>query len=431
MKKRIITCLCSALLCLTALSGCSNENGQANGDSNEGGKNTIKIAISGSAQEMEIRKKMGEMYVEENPDVDIEWVDIGSERFQKTMTLISSGSAPDLLYINEYVYAFAEKNVLEPLDEYIANDSEFKLDRFYDNLIEPLKFDGKLYGLPQEVSPFVIYYNKDMFEANGIPLPTDEWTYEEFIDAAKKLTKAEEKVYGYSHKATTWYDQQLLWMIPNGVEIYSEDLKSTKFDSQEMLYSLNLLNDMVVKNKISPDPASIQAMGKGFDALFRNGKVAMEAAGLWMIPTYDADPLPFNWDVVKIPRGTKNQETKAGVLNWSISKDSKNKDIAWDILKFFTSDEAMKLVAESRMALPAVKGEEVNNIILNSGEIPKNIKAFVEAASEVNLTDQLSSRRNEMLDAMGKQLDSMLNGNQSPEDTQKKIVEETNKILGQ
>jgi multiple sugar transport system substrate-binding protein len=429
MKKKLLSVVCALTVCTSLMAGCGKPKTTGSANSS-GGKVTVKMAVSGSAQEIDIRKKTAELYMKKKPNIKIEWVDIGNERFQKTLTLISSGSAPDILYINEYVFAFAEKGVLEPLDDIIAKDNEFKISDFYESLLEPLRWNGKLYGLPQEVSPFVIYYNKDMFNKAGVPLPADSWTREQFLDAAKKLTNETDKVYGYRHHAGGWYDQSLQWMIQDGVKLYSDDLKSTGFDSPETLKSLNFLRDMVVTEKVSPSPASIQAMGKGFDAMFRNQKVAMEAAGLWMLPQYDADKLPFDWDVVRVPVGADNQQTKAGVLNWSISKSSKVKEQAWDVLKFFVGEEAMKIVAESRMAMPATKLAQANDILLKSSLPPKNMQAFIDSAPDVNLTDQMSSKRNELFDAVGKELDSMLNGKQTPEETQKKMVEVGKKILG-
>lgn len=436
LKKFVMVALVISLM--VSMSACKTGNNDADKNANKENDNnaikedkpvTIQMATSGSAQEMAIRENTANKYMEEHKNVKIEWIDLGNERFQKLLTLISSGEAPDILYINEFVFAFAEKGVLEPLDDYIANDDDFDLSQFYEGLIEPLKWEGKLYGLPQEVSPFVMYYNKDMFDEAGVPYPTDDWTKEEFLEIAKKLTNPEDKTYGYRHPGSDWFDQYLGWMSREGVNFYSEDLKSLDLDTPQTLDALQFLYDMVYENKVSPDPASIQAMGKGFDALFRNQKVAMDSAGLWMLPTYEAEPLDFEWDVVRMPKGSDNQNTKAGVLNWSISKNSEKKDVAWDVIKYFVGSEGMKDIAEGSMALPASRDEAANKIIIDS-KFPENVSAFIESAEELDLSDQMSSKRNEIFTAIGNEIDAMLLGEQSPEETQKRIVEVGNKIMG-
>ena len=222
----------------TVLFGCSSSGGQkdasegsntATGDQSQASKEetssdentgepvTIQVAVSGSAQEIDIHQQKFDLYMKEHPNVTIEPIDIGSERFQKLMTLISSGTAPDIIYINEWCYSLAYRNVLLSLDDYIANDSDFDLGEYPESLLTPLRYEDKLYALPQEVSPFVIYYNKDMFNAAGVKLPTDDWTVDDFYAAAKALTNPEKKVYGYRHPGA-WADQVLGWFSRAGVD---------------------------------------------------------------------------------------------------------------------------------------------------------------------------------------------------------------------
>ena len=157
----------------TMLVGCSGNGNQQSGGGdktsgtegtsdtastgNDGEPVTIQVAVSGSAQEMEIHQQKFDLYTEEHPNVTIEPIDIGAERFQKLMTLVSSGTAPDIIYINEWCYSLAYRNVLLSLDDYIANDADFDLSQYPDSLLTPLRYEDKLYALPQEVSPFVIY----------------------------------------------------------------------------------------------------------------------------------------------------------------------------------------------------------------------------------------------------------------------------------
>lgn len=236
--------------------------------------------------------------------------------------------------------------------------------------------------MPQEVSPFVIYYNKEMFEAANVPLPTDDWTIDEFYAAAEALTDPAEKVYGYRHPGA-WADQVLGWLSRAGVDFDISGKEVKGLDTPEALNALTFLYDLVVKDELSPNPAALTAMGKGADAMFRNQKVAMESAGLWMLPTYKENPLPFEWDVVRMPMD-KNQNTKAGILNWGISKSTKNPEAAWDLLKFLCGPEGNRIVAESNMALPGSTDKEALQIVLDS-KFPSNVKAFVDSVPDCDL----------------------------------------------
>lgn len=446
--KKVLSMLLAVALLTTTLVGCSNNGGQSStasgtssstttegsqaeagetdGQINDGKPVTIQVAVSGSAQEIEIHQQKFDQYTKENPNVTIEPVDIGAERFQKLMTLVSSGTAPDIIYINEWCYSLAYRNVLMGLDDFIANDSEFDLNQFPESLLTPLRYEDKLYALPQEVSPFVMYYNKDMFEAAGVELPTDDWTIDDFYAAAKTLTDPEKKVYGYRHPGA-WADQVLGWFSRAGVEYDISGTEVKGLDTPEALEALQFLYDMVVVDGLSPNPAALTAMGKGADALFRNQSVAMESAGLWMLPTYKADPLDFEWDVVRMPMD-KNQKTKAGILNWGISSTTKNPEVSWDVLKFLVGPEGMRIVAESNMALPGSNDEAANQIVLDS-KFPENVQAFVDSVPDVDMTDQLSIYRTEVNTKLQEIVDKMLIGESTPEETQEKLITEINAIL--
>lgn len=413
----------SFLIIIGILLAACNSN---NTSSNNNDKVVIQMAISGSNAEMKIREDTADAFMAENPDIEIEWVDLGNQRFEKTLTLISGGNAPDILYINEWVPALATRNVLMPLDDLIAQDSEFNLDEFYEGLIDGNRYEEHIYALPQEVSPHAIYYNKDLFDKAGLPYPSDDWTQEEFIETALALTNPSEKQYGFLLEHG--YGPALGWVYRNGGNIFNEDGTKTALDSNEALRAFEFMTEIVEKG-ISPNPAEREASGQGTDAQFRNGQVAMFSAGLWMLPPFKEEPLDFNWDVVSMPVA-ENQNVPAGILNWGISNQTEHKEEAWKVLKYFVGHEGMKRVAESHMALPGTKDEVANQIILDSG-FPENVRAFVESASRVVMDGYTSPYTTEIMETLTPELEKMLLGNQSPEETQKILVEEINAILSQ
>lgn len=442
--KRFLAMFLAVALLSTLLFGCSSgssqsssaggntESGEASGTSAEeasssgnGEPVTIQVAVSGSAQELDIHQQKFDLYTEEHPNVTIEPVDIGTERFQKLMTLIGSGTAPDIIYINEWCYSLAYRDVLMALDSFIEADEDFDLSYYPESLLVPLRYEDQLYALPQEVSPYVIYYNKDMFEAAGLEMPTDDWTIDEFYEAAKALTDPEKNVYGYRYASGA--DPFLGWLSRAGVDFDTSGTEVQGLDTQEALNALEFLYNLVVVDQISPNPAALTAMGTNADAMFRNQSVAMESMGLWMLPQYKADPLSFEWDVVRMPMD-QNQRTKAGILNWGISADTKNPDAAWDLLKFLVGPESMEIVAESNMALPATTDEAANQIVLDT-HFPENVQAFVDSVPDVDMADQVSIYRTEINTQIQELTDKMLIGESTPEETQQALIKEVNAIL--
>ena len=369
MKKRM-TCLVALVLLLSGLSGMVSAQAQT----------TISVAVSGSASELALRYEAADLYMEQNPDVKIEWIDLGGDRITKTMTLISGGAAPDVLYINENVVTYASKGVLEPLDKFIEAEEPGYLDGFYKSLIDLMTWRGSIYAMPQEVSPYVVYYNKTLLDQYGIEPPTDEWTFDEWYAKIVEVANAgkEDKVYGQN--LLSWADHYLMHLSRMGIEIYDEGgetLWIAKPENREAaLKGFQFLADAYLKDFVCPTPSEITAMGEGFSQAFRNQKIVFQTAGMWDIPTYLAEALPFEWDIVMSPYSQDgSRTTRAGILNWGIYSGSQNKDTAWDFIKFLIGHEGQMIIAKYNMALPSAYDEEANQVILDS-KFPANVAAF-------------------------------------------------------
>jgi multiple sugar transport system substrate-binding protein len=425
--KNRVSMVMAGILSASLLAGCSSTN---TGSDSKGGSDqpvTIKMSLSGSDQEKKLRYETADLFTKSHPNIKIEWVDLGDDtRYEKTMALISGGEEPDIFYMNDWAIPLAQKGVLMPLDDLIKNDSAFKLDTIYKPLNDANTYQGKLYGLTQEVSPLVVYYNKELFDKAGVSYPKDDWTQDDFIATAKKLTDPAKKQYGYLMSGFGFWGG---FLNRNGAHIYTPDGKKTGFDSPNALKALEVMKKVVVDDRSSPNSAEQKAQGQGPDALFRNQHVAMISSGMWLLPSFKAEPLPFKWDVVRMPKAV-TQETKAGILVWAISAKTKHKKEAWEALKFFEGQEGMKIVAKYNMALPASSDKEANQIILDS-KFPENVKAFVDSAPAVNLEEVSNVKSAEVNTEIGKNIDLMLLGKQSPEEAQKKIVAGVNKILSE
>lgn len=410
------------------LAACSNEGSSGGGEASSSDDDaiTIRMGVSGDSDEKNLRYETGDLFMEQNPHINIDWVDIDGDRYQQTLTFISGGNAPDILYINDYMRPLAERDVLLPLEDFIEGDPEFSLDPYYDYLIDALRHDDTLYALPQEVSPLVMYYNKDIFDEAGVPYPEDDWTQEDFWGASARLVDSAENRYALLIDPS-WLGSYGHWIYRHGGEIFNDDYTESALNSAEVLEGLIAMKTMV-ENEYSPNPAELSAMGQGDDAMFRNQQVAMINAGLWWLPSFQSEPLDFNWDVVKLPIA-QNQHSHAGVLNWSILAETEHPEEAWEVLKFFVGEEGMEIVAKYNMAAPAGDFEEAHQTLIDS-EFPENIQAFMDAAPDVRYPEFHHSSWAEIHAAITEQLDLMLLGNQTPEETQENMYREMNSILG-
>lgn len=129
-------------------------------------------------------------YEAAHPEVKIELVDLGSSDYQTVLAtqLTGSGSDFDVVTIKDVpgYTTLVNKGVLEPLDEYISRDgvdlAAFK------GLTDQVKVDDKLYELPFRSDFWVMFYNKDIFDAAGVDYPTNDMTFEEYDALARSVT---------------------------------------------------------------------------------------------------------------------------------------------------------------------------------------------------------------------------------------------------
>ena len=423
--KKVLALVLVLAMCVSMFAGCAS--GKKDDSAASADKSVeIVIGLGGDIAEAEIRKAQVELYLKDHPNVTVTYMDLGAngnERQQKILSLISTGEAPDIQYLND-VQNFASRGVLLPLDELIERDN-YDLGMFFENLLEPLYYDGKLYALPQEVSPGVIYYNKDLFDAAGHPYPTDDWDMDDFIAAANATANPDENIVGFRLIAG-WLLNIVSRNYGSGYSHLGET--AVGVNTPEYLEALKALHKMVVVDKSAMNPADSAAMGQSFNGLFGSGLAAMDFAGLWMLPQYDRDPLPFEWDIVKFPKGPQRDCVWGATLNWGISKDSKNVDVAWDIIKTLMSPESMAIVAETKMAMPSIKDDAALDVVRNY-DMPKNAEAFIQSAGNVTMEDALSPYSNEIGTEVTAVLDELLLDKITPEQAQIDIEKAINKVL--
>lgn len=275
-------------------------------------------------------------YMEKNPHITIQYEPVaGSEYMTKLKTALSSGTAPDICWVDNWKELFA-KDVFEPLDEYIEK-SDFDITGQNPSLVEAGSYHDKIYGLFGWAGVTAIYYNKDLFDAANVPYPQDGWTWSECKETAQKLTNGSgaEKVYGLDTQLD-WNGQYEVMMWGNGARIIDDDLNyEGVMNSDKMVEALDWYTSFV-KDGLSPQSTSLKSAGGG-DEMFKSGKLAMHyafsgfAQSLEAGGTFDMDKI----GVVSLPVAVKGDQPSVNVSFTNpicISKDSKYKEEAFKFL---------------------------------------------------------------------------------------------------
>lgn len=298
-----------------------------------------------------IREKQIELFEKTHPNIKVKMDVVPQGIFEKELTMIAGGVAPDVFFMMDKPIAdFARRGIIEDLSSFIEKDKDFDIDAYFTPAIEAYSYQGKPYALPGNISPFIIYYNKNIFDREGVNYPDETWTWDGFLDAARKLTKRDEKERIIQFGA---YIGDILdvFILQAGGRIFGEDGKRCIINSQEVLYALRFLNDLTNVHHVTLVRSEEHTMGgsQGMP-LFMMRKSAMHISGRWHTLTFrEAKDLDFR--IAPLFR-EKKRSTIMNSMGWAMSSQSKHKEESWELMKFLSGREGTKFVVEEGDGLP-------------------------------------------------------------------------------
>lgn len=381
MKKKVTKVLSVILVSVMvfSLAACGGSgSGTESTEGSDSGKTVIRVLNWGSAEEERVANEAIARFNEEYPDVEVKQtivpVDSWSDFIQKWITMTTSGETPDVINIGlEAAQMAVENDLLMPLDEIVEGDeylSQLKED-YAQSLIDGFSVDGQLYGLPNGTQTMVMYYNKTMFDEAGIAYPQDGWTWDEFLETARALTKEDGSVYGYGLSSS--YFQLTPWWTTNDAYPTTEDYSAPALNSEGMVESVEFLNRMVEEN-ITPDPISSDVY-----SMFAEKQLAMVGAGRWCLNTWqEAGLTNDDFDCVQWPVNKREGSVYGGAA-WCISSTTEQKDMAVELLKEMVSEETLIDNASAGQQVPPTESLATDTEIM--GTCPDNILGIWKAVT--------------------------------------------------
>jgi multiple sugar transport system substrate-binding protein len=325
--------------------------------------------------------------------------------FTKLQTVVAAKQAPDTFELNyENFVTYAEKGALTDLTPMIGADSGAAA--YNPTALAAFSLDGKQYGLVESFSNVVLFYNKDLFDAAGVAYPTADWTWDDELAAAQKLTA--NGVWGDFAPIQFWEFYKTI--AQNGGSILSPDKKTVTIDSPENVETLTWMVDKVNKYKVTP--SDIDMAGQSDGDLFKAGKIAMLRTGIWMFGDF-TDNAKFNWDISLEPG--KAQKAHHFFANGvAVSADSAHPQEAYEWIKFLTSaPAAVDLRVKAGWELPAVDDQAAVQAYLDQ-PVPES-REVVFQALDTAVVPPVIGNWNQLTDAVGKELEAAKLGTKTPE----------------
>lgn len=372
--KKLATLLLAGTV-LVSTTACGG--GETSGKQKDTGNKVLRVLNWGNTEEEKIANEAIARFNENNPDVEVKQtcvpVTSWSDFIQKWITMSTSGEAPDVINIGlEAVQMAVSNDLLMPLDEIVSEDQDLSKvkEEYAPVLLDGFSVDDNLYGLPNGTQTMVMYYNKTMFDEAGLEYPKDGWTWDEFYEDAKKLTKSDGSVYGFGLSSS--YFQLTPWWSTNNTALVDEN-QNPALNSKKMVESVEFL-DKLVKEKVTPDPISSDVY-----TMFSSKQLAMVGAGRWVLNTWqDAGLTNADFDSVQWPVNEKEGSVFGGAA-WCISKNTENKELSIELLKSLVSEETLKAVAAGGQQVPPTESLATDTEIM--GTTPDNIEGIWKAVT--------------------------------------------------
>ncbi len=301
-------------------------------------------------------------FTKANPDIKVEIIGYTADQagFAKVANAVQAGSGVDVFRIpNDSLPTLIAQGLVAPIDEYLTADDKADI---LPNLFDLVRFDNKLYAWPLWVPPVGLYLNLDVFKERGVEPPKSGFTYEEFVDIAKKLTFKRangEQVYGYSALIDPGLVDTWPIIFSDGGRPLSADNTKYTFNSPEAISGLKKLTDLALVHKVTPPDFGTQKQDDILTAM--KGKLQ----AMWTRPSGDSSVLKtagLNFDVIQPPIGKTGKAVSAGgvgLIAVPPSKDKAKQQAGMDLARYLTSPQTEKEIPGYYLAPGARKSVTV------------------------------------------------------------------------
>lgn len=333
---------------------------------------TLRVATWASAEEFELEARMAERFMERYPTVKIEHESIPSGYRDKILASYAAGTVPDVFLLDSPIIpALLNRNLLVDLAPYESSLS-IEDQNFFPSVRAVFAKGDALYAFPKDFTPLVVYYNRKLFDAAGLEYPGGSWSWAEYLETARILTKDIDQdgrpdQYGtaFDNKLYLW--QPWVWMTGGDIlhhdPLYGDSLRALgALNSPETVRALQFLIDLRNKHHVSPPLLGVGGESggnvQGTIGMFYAGRLGMMTSGRWglirMLPYMAQGELDIGVTALPTPEGGDHR-TVIYAAGWSVSKYSHHREWAIRLAAFLSSEEAQRVRALSPIGIPSLQ----------------------------------------------------------------------------
>ena len=412
-SKAYLAGLLAVLTGAAVLAGCGTDSTSSGGG---GGAQTIQIWEGYTAAEAKAFSHLVSEYEAQHPGQKVSPLFVNNDNtLQKVLTAVRGGSPPDIAYLyGSWAPNVAQIPQVVNLTQVVKRPG-VNWNDFWTGERAVATVNGKVIGIPAVVDNLAVVYNKTLFAKAGLQPPGPDWTWQEFVADAKKLTNPAIKQFGTAYvtpgtEDTVWHWEALLWEA--GGQLLTPDNKKAAFDSPAGLASLNTLRTMAVTDKsMYLDPSD-----SAYSNLFNSGKIGMLVTGPWDLSVFPN--VKYGVQVMPAYPGTSGgHQTISGPDNWVIFNNSPARVAAAEqFLLWLTAPAQVKYWAVQTGNLPsrqsvgdsAAVSQQMNAVLPGVSTFISNLANVKQARPQIPQYPKIST-------ILGNMVVSVLLGKSQPQ----------------
>ncbi len=350
-------------------------------------KTAIEFQVSGEPEEIAVYDALANAYMEEHPDVTVEVIESAekSDHLARLSTSFAAGKPPDAFLLNFREYSqFAARGALEPAGP-LVEEAGVNFDDYYEAPLEAFTYDDALQCMPQNISSLAVYYNRGVFEKLSVEEPPKEWSWEEFQQTAKQLTRGD--VDGVGFEPSIIRLAPFVWS--NGGELVDDVDAPQHFtlENTEDKQALQFLLDLVRNDKVVPTEEEVAA--QDLETRFETGKLGMFLSSRVDTPRF-REVSGLDFDVAPLPVA----DEPSNILHsdaYCMARDSDEKEEAAAFITYAVSEQGQILTARGGRTVPSLKSVSTSPAFLDPTQAPSRAQVWIDAIPHLQRTPVITT----------------------------------------
>ncbi len=295
------------------------------------------------------------LFKQKNPKIEVEYQPVTGTWNEKFTASWAADTGPDVFEgWDQWFWQFGAKGVLVNMNDQLRDFKKADLDDF-----APWQWEGFQipntkfrYAMPKYINMGVVYVNKTVFAKGGQTLPAATWSHDDYADLLRELTRPIDNVMGgfIPYASFTRYQPHLRAYGASMVDL-KDNTKAAFHQPQAMqvwdwIWNRMFQDNTVVQRKQEQE----RGFSGGIDGLAQ-GKLAMVEEGMSVLQTA-AEKIQTDWDIVPMPRGPARRASWGTTDGWGMWRGSKSRDASWELVKFLTSPDYLKMHSKTTLQIP-------------------------------------------------------------------------------